>query len=252
MRENHVFDLMKEDMKCVMDRDPAAKSKAEVFFCYPGLHAVWYYRIAHWFYKKGRKTFARYISSVGRFRTGADIHPAAEIGRRLFIDHAQGVVVGETTVIGNDVTMYQGATLGGTGKETGKRHPTIGDHVMISSGASVLGPVKIGNHVRVGAGAVVLTDVPAYATVVGVPGHVVRMRTPSCGKCGRLTCESNYQKCEYTKICPERSDNCPVRQTTDDVIDLNQMNLPDPVQQQINDLTERIRQLESKLENSKS
>ena len=240
-----MFDLMKEDMRCVMDRDPAAKSKAEVFFCYPGLHAVWYYRVAHWFYNKGRKTFARYISTVGRFRTGADIHPAAKIGRRLFIDHAQGVVVGETTVIGDDVTMYQGATLGGTGKETGKRHPTIGNHVMISSGASVLGPVTIGDHVRVGAGAVVLSDVPAYATVVGVPGHVVRMRSPACGKCGRLTCESSFEACEYAKNCPDRSDHCPVRTGGESEVNLDQINLPDPVQQQINELEERIRQLES-------
>ncbi|MBR0051608.1 MAG: serine O-acetyltransferase [Clostridia bacterium] len=247
-----MFDLMREDMRCVMDRDPAAKSKAEVFFCYPGLHAVWYYRVAHWFYQKGRKTFARYISSVGRFRTGADIHPAAEIGRRLFIDHAQGVVVGETTVIGNDVTMYQGATLGGTGKETGKRHPTIGDHVMISSGASVLGPVKIGNHVRVGAGAVVLSDVPAYATVVGVPGHVVRMRRPACGKCDRLTCESGFQDCDYAKTCPYRTDECPMKDDNESEVNLDQINLPDPVQQQINELAERIRQLESTINNTKS
>ena len=247
-----MFALMKEDMRCVMDRDPAAKSKAEVFFCYPGLHAVWYYRVAHWFYKKGRKTFARYISTVGRFRTGADIHPAAEIGRRLFIDHAQGVVVGETTVIGNDVTMYQGATLGGTGKETGKRHPTIGDHVMISAGASVLGPVKIGNHVRVGAGAVVLSDVPAYATVVGVPGHVVRMRSPLCAKCDRLTCESSFQNCEFAENCPDRTDECPYNRIEEAESDLDQINLPDPVQQQINELEERIRSLEKILENNKS
>ncbi len=243
-----MFELMKEDMRCVMDRDPAAKSRTEVFFCYPGLHAVWYYRVAHWFYKKGRKTFARYISTVGRFRTGADIHPAAEIGRRLFIDHAQGVVVGETTVIGNDVTMYQGATLGGTGKETGKRHPTIGDHVMISSGASVLGPVKIGDHVRVGAGAVVLSDVPAYATVVGVPGHVVRMRTPACAKCDRLTCESSFQTCEFAQNCPNRTDACPLNKNAEVETDLDQINLPDPVQQQINELEERIRSLEKILE----
>ena len=247
-----MFELMKEDMRCVKDRDPAAKSWTEVFFCYPGLHAVWYYRVAHWFYKKGRKTFARYISTVGRFRTGADIHPAAEIGRRLFIDHAQGVVVGETTVIGNDVTMYQGATLGGTGKETGKRHPTIGDHVMISSGASVLGPVKIGDHVRVGAGAVVLSDVPAYATVVGVPGHVVRMRTPACAKCDRLTCESSFQTCDFAQNCPDRTDACPLNKNADAETDLDQINLPDPVQQQINELEERIRSLEKILETNKT
>ena len=239
---------MKEDIQCVLDRDPAAKSKVEAFFCYPGLHAVWYYRVAHWFYKKGRKTFARYISTVGRFRTGADIHPAAEIGRRLFIDHAQGVVVGETTVIGNDVTMYQGATLGGTGKETGKRHPTIGDHVMISAGAAVLGPVKIGSHVRVGAGAVVLTDVPDFATVVGVPGHVVRMRSPECYNCSRLTCETDAENCAYPEDCPHLAADCPVLQSREKEADLDQINLPDPVQQQINDLEKRIRQLESKIE----
>ena len=169
-----MFATMREDIRCILDRDPAARNALEVFFCYPGYHAVRAYRRAHWLYTHGMKTLARLVSEWCRFRTGVDIHPAAQIGRRLFIDHACGVVVGETTVIGDDVTLYQGATLGGTGKDTGKRHPTLENDVMVSAGAKVLGPLTVGAHSKIGAGSVVLKDVPPYSTVVGVPGRVVK------------------------------------------------------------------------------
>ena len=188
-----MFDTMKEDIRCILDRDPAARNALEVFFCYPGYHAVRAYRRAHWLHEHGFPTLARFWSEWCRFRTGVDIHPAAKIGRRLFIDHAAGVVVGETTVIGDDVTLYQGATLGGTGKDSGKRHPTIGNHVTISAGAAVLGPFTVGDHAKIGAGAVVLSEVPPYATVVGVPGHVVRMRRCPYAACGQLPAGQNLQ-----------------------------------------------------------
>ena len=235
-----MFKRIREDIRTVKERDPAAGSGVEIFFCYPGLHAVWYYRVAHWLYKRNHKTLARYVSNKGRFHTGADIHPAAEIGERLFIDHATGVVIGETTVIGNDVTLYQGTTLGGTGKETGKRHPTIGDNVTISAGASVLGPFSVGKHAKIGAGAVVLSAVPAYSTVVGVPGHVVRMSRKACEHCDRDVCDMN---CDAYLKCPYRTEEC-ARGAEDRDVDLDQIHLPDPIQNQINELEERIRKLE--------
>ena len=166
----------KSDLQAAMDRDPAAKSKAEIFFTYGGFKALRLYRRAHWFYTHNMHLLARFISGRARRRTGIDIHPAAKIGQGVFIDHGVGLVIGETTEIGDNVTLYQGVTLGGTGKDVGKRHPTIGNDVMISAGAKVLGPVKIGDHVKIGAGSVVLKDVPPHCTVVGVPGRVVRMR----------------------------------------------------------------------------
>ncbi|MCX7831931.1 MAG: serine O-acetyltransferase [Actinobacteria bacterium] len=165
---------LKEDIKTVKDRDPAAKTLLEILLFYPGLHAIWFHRIAHWFYKKRLFTIARLISHTSRFLTGIEIHPGAKIGKRFFIDHGMGVVIGETAEIGNDVLIYQGVTLGGTGKEKGKRHPTIEDGVVISADATILGPVKIGKNSRVGAGAVVINDVPPNSTVVGVPGKVVK------------------------------------------------------------------------------
>lgn len=168
-----MFKSLKEDIKVVFERDPAAKSLLEVILSYPGLHALWAYRVAHALYKRRLYTFARLISQTARFFTGIEIHPGAKIGQHLFIDHGAGVVIGETAEIGDCVTIYQGVTLGGTGKEKGKRHPTIGNHVLIATGAKVLGSITIGDYAKIGAGSVVLKPVPANSTVVGVPGRVV-------------------------------------------------------------------------------
>ncbi|HEY8345160.1 MAG TPA: serine O-acetyltransferase [Bacillota bacterium] len=164
---------LKKDIRAVFERDPAAKSLLEVILCYPGVHALIGYRIAHWFYKHKLYLIARIISQIARFFTGIEIHPGARIGRGFFIDHGMGVVIGETTEIGDNVTLYQGVTLGGTGKEKGKRHPTIGNNVIIAAGAKVLGSITIGDNVKVGAGAVVIKPVPPNSTVVGIPGRVV-------------------------------------------------------------------------------
>ena len=167
------FSCAREDIAAVLESDPAAKSGFEVVLLYSGLHALWNYRVHHWLWMHGWRFVARFISQLTRLITGIEIHPGAQIGRRLFIDHGMGVVIGETTIIGDDVTLYQGVTLGGTGKETGKRHPTIGNKVVIGSGARVLGNITIGENSRIGAGSVVLRDVPDNSTVVGVPGHIV-------------------------------------------------------------------------------
>ena len=164
--------LLKEEIKVIKQRDPAIKSTLEVLL-YPSLYAIIFHRIGHFFYKKKMYFVARLVSQISRIFTGIEIHPGAKIGKGLFIDHGMGVVIGETTEIGNDVTIYQGATLGGTGKGIGKRHPTIGNGVMISAGAKVLGPFKVGDNAKIGAGAVVLKEVPANTTVVGVPGRAV-------------------------------------------------------------------------------
>lgn len=168
-----MFGRMKEDIQAVLDQDPSARSRFEVFLTYSGVHAVWGYRFARWFWRHGCYTWARLFSQWTRFFTGIEIHPGATIGRRLFIDHGMGVVIGETCTIGDDVTIYQGVTLGGTGKEKGKRHPTIGNNVLIATGAKVLGSIAIGDNSKVGAGSVVLKDVPPNSTVVGIPGKVV-------------------------------------------------------------------------------
>lgn len=165
--------LIREDIRCVFERDPAATSKAMVLLCYPGLHAVWAHRIHHWLWLRKLRLLARVLSQVTRFWTGIEIHPEAQIGRRLFIDHGIGVVIGQTAVIGDDVTLYQGVTLGGTGKGGGKRHPTLRDGVFVGNNANILGNITIGEHSRVGAGSVVLRDVPPDSTVVGVPAHIV-------------------------------------------------------------------------------
>ena len=167
------FQRMRDDISWILQNDPAAKSVMEVLLCYSGLHAVWFYRLNHWLWNHGMRLLARWLSQVVRLFTGIEIHPAAQIGRRLFIDHGMGVVVGETTVIGDEVTIYQGVTLGGTGKEQGKRHPTIGDGVVIGAGSRVLGNIEIGHNSRIGAGSVVLRSVPDDSTVVGVPGHII-------------------------------------------------------------------------------
>ena len=170
---NDMFNRIKRDVRVVFDRDPAAKSVWEVLFCYPGLHAIWLHRIAHRLFKGGWVFLPRMIAYFSRILTGVDIHPGATIGEGLFIDHATGVVIGETAVIGNNVTLYQGVTLGGTGKEKGKRHPTIGDNVVVASGAKVLGSFKVGDNSKIGAGSVVLQEVPPNSTVVGIPGKIV-------------------------------------------------------------------------------
>lgn len=168
-----MFNRLKRDIRVIFERDPAAKSVLEVILCYPGLHAILMHRVAHWFYKKNWMVLARVISQISRFATGIEIHPGAKIGEGLFIDHGSGVVIGETAEIGDNVTIYQGVTLGGTGKEKGKRHPTIGNNVVISAGAKVLGSFKVGDDSKIGAGSVVVKPVPPRSTVVGVPGKVV-------------------------------------------------------------------------------
>ncbi|WP_249872603.1 serine O-acetyltransferase [Oceanobacillus saliphilus] len=168
-----MFKTIKEDMDVVFEQDPAARTYLEVMLTYAGLHAVWAHRLAHWFYRGKLYFIARAISQISRFFTGIEIHPGAKIGRRLFIDHGMGVVIGETCEIGDNVTIFQGVTLGGTGKEKGKRHPTVKDNALISTGAKVLGAITIGENSKVGGGSVVLKDVPANSTVVGVPGRVV-------------------------------------------------------------------------------
>ena len=167
------FHSMREDIAAVFESDPAARSYLEVLVCYPGLHAVWAHHLGHWLWRHGMRFPARFTSQVARLLTGIEIHPGAELGRRLFIDHGMGTVIGETAIVGDDVTLYQGVTLGGTGKDKGKRHPTVGNNVSIGSGAKLLGNITIGDNCRVGAGSVVLRSVPANSTIVGVPGHIV-------------------------------------------------------------------------------
>jgi serine O-acetyltransferase len=167
------FSSMRDDIAAVLDRDPAAKSGLEVVLLYSGLHALWGYRFNHWLWIHGWQFLSRANSQFTRLVTGIEIHPGAQIGKRFFVDHGMGVVIGETTTIGDDVTIYQGVTLGGTGKETGKRHPTLGNKVVVGAGARVLGNITIGENCRIGAGSVVLRDVPDNSTVVGVPGHIV-------------------------------------------------------------------------------
>src|SRR5246500_2051975 len=169
----HLLSLIREDVTNVTEHDPAAKSRLEIFLCYSGLHAVWFYRVNHWRWNHGLFLVARWLSQVARWLTGIEIHPASKIGRRLFIDHGMGVVIGETSIVGDDVTLYQGVTLGGTGKEHGKRHPTLENNVVVGGGAKILGDIIVGKNCRIGAGSVVLRNVPDNSTVVGVPGHIV-------------------------------------------------------------------------------
>ncbi len=204
------FRDINEDIKAVLSRDPAARNGFEVLLCYPGIWALILHKPAHWLYLHDLKLIARLISQTSRFFTGIEIHPGATIGRRCFIDHGMAVVIGETTEIGEDVTIYQAVTLGGTGKDKGKRHPTIGNNVVISSGAKVLGPFKVGDHSKIGAGSVVLEEVPPNCTVVGIPGRIVRR---------------GGSKIE----------------------DLNQTDLPDPIAVELECLRRRIVMLENKL-----
>lgn len=204
-----MFQAVREQIDTIFRGDPAAKSAVEIFFCYPGFHAILLHRISHKLHRAGFTLTARILSQMNRALTGIEIHPGAQIGRRCFIDHGMGVVIGETTEIGDDVLLYQGVTLGGTGKEKDKRHPTIGNNVVIGTGAKVLGNISIGHHSKIGAGSVVIHSVPDYSTVVGVPGRVTRMR----GDTGAL----------------------------------EHGNLPDPEGQLIDDLTRRIEQLEAQV-----
>lgn len=167
------FRSVREDIAAVFESDPAARSYFEVLTLYPGLHAVWAHHLSHWLWLHGMRFLARLNSQVARVFTGIEIHPGAELGRRLFIDHGMGTVIGETAIVGDDVTLYQGVTLGGTGKEKGKRHPTLSNNISVGSGAKLLGNITIGDNCRVGAGSVVLRSVPANSTIVGVPGHIV-------------------------------------------------------------------------------
>ncbi len=205
-----MFGAFREQIDTIFREDPAAKSVLEIVLCYPGFHAVWMHRLAHYLYESNIPILPRFISQVSRFLTGIEIHPGAKIGRRFFIDHGMGVVIGETAEVGDDVLIYQGVTLGGTGNEQGKRHPTIGNHVVIGTGAKVLGSIRIGDHVKIGAGSVVVRPVPDHSTVVGIPGRVVRMRA-----------------------------------ATDGVLEHGQ--LPDPEGQEINDLKERVAELETRI-----
>ncbi len=213
-----MFDRLRKDIAVVFDRDPAAKSVLEVIFCYPGFHAIIMHRLAHWFFRRRRYFLARLVSQINRFLTQIEIHPGATIGEGFFIDHGAGVVIGETAEIGNNVTIYQGVTLGGTGKEKGKRHPTIGDNVVISTGAKLLGSFTVGDNSKIGAGSVVLRDVPPNSTVVGVPGKVVV-------RDGRKVGSTDFS-----------------------VIDLRHDQLPDPVAEAILSLQRNILQLERRLE----
>jgi serine O-acetyltransferase len=173
-----MFSTIKEQVDTIFREDPAAKSVVEILLCYPGFHAILLHRLSHRLYRWGVPLIPRVISQIGRFFTGIEIHPGASIGRRFFIDHGMGVVIGETTEIGDDVLLYQGVTLGGTGNEKGKRHPTLGNHVVVGTGAKVLGSIRIGSNVKIGAGSVVVHPVPDNSTVIGIPGKVVRRRGP--------------------------------------------------------------------------
>lgn len=174
-----MFEHLKEDVECVFDRDPAARTFFEVFTTYPGVHAVLVHRLSHKLWNAGLKWLARFLSTLARWVTGIEIHPGAVIGRRFFIDHGMGVVIGETAEIGDDCTLYHGVTLGGTSWQKGKRHPTLGNDVVVGAGAKVLGPINIGDGARIGSNAVVVKDVPAAATVVGVPGRAVSIPSPT-------------------------------------------------------------------------
>ncbi len=172
---------LREQIRAIQREDPAAKSSLEILLCYPGLHAVAFHQIAHWLYRRKRYVLARLVSHFSRFLTGIEIHPGAKLGKRLFIDHGLGVVIGETAEIGDDVLLYQGVTIGGTGSQRGKRHPTLGNRVVVGTGAAVLGNITLGDDVKVGAGSVVVHSVPAGSTVVGIPGKVVRARAEALG-----------------------------------------------------------------------
>jgi serine O-acetyltransferase len=171
--------MLIQDIQTIQMRDPAAKSWLEVLFCYPGLHAIWFHRVAHPLYKRGIPFIPRFISHLSRFLTGVEIHPGATLGKGVFIDNGIGIVIGETAIVGDNVLLYQGVTLGGTGKDSGKRHPTVGKNAIIGAGAKILGNIQIGNNARISAGSVVLRDIPPNRTVVGVPGRIIDCQNPA-------------------------------------------------------------------------
>ncbi|MBV9223863.1 MAG: serine O-acetyltransferase [Acidobacteriaceae bacterium] len=193
---------LREHIRAIKREDPAAKSSLEILLCYQGLHAVLFHRIAHWFYRERFFVLARCISTVSRLLTSIEIHPGAKIGERLFIDHGLGVVIGETAEIGDDVLLYQGVTLGGTGNECGKRHPTVGNRVVVGAGAAVLGNITLGDDVRVGAGSVVVHSVPPRSTVVGIPGRVVRTRNEAIGvlEHGRVAASGETEAADLEQV----------------------------------------------------
>ncbi len=200
-----MFNRIKEDISSVFHRDPAARNTFEVLTNYPGLHAIWFHRISHWLWKANWKWLARTISTLSRFLTGIEIHPGAQLGRRFFIDHGMGVVIGETAIIGDDVTLYHGVTLGGTSWNKGKRHPTLGDHVVVGAGAKVLGPIDIGHHAKVGSNSVVVRDVPAHATAVGIPGRIVAASVQTEGHKRREAIAQKYGFDAYA-VSPDNPD----------------------------------------------
>jgi serine O-acetyltransferase len=211
-----VFDKIRDDIYSVFDRDPAARSVLEIIFCYPGLHAVWFYRIAHWFWTRELYFLGRFTSHMGRFLTGIEIHPGAQIGKKFFIDHGMGVVIGETAEIGDNVTLYHGVTLGGVTWDKVKRHPTVEDNVVIGSGSKVLGPFVVGKGAKIGSNSVVVKEVPQSATVVGIPGRVVMQQEKKVDE--------------------------------DQRPDLEHGKLPDPEAKAISCLFDQIRALEQKVE----
>jgi len=184
-----MWDLIKEDISCVFDRDPASRNVLEVLTSYPGVHAILFHRVNHWLWGKGLKWFARWLSYFARWITAIEIHPGATVGKRFFIDHGIGIVIGETAEIGDDVTLYQGVTLGGRIMRPGKRHPTLGNDVIVGAGAKILGPFKVGDGARIGSNAVVIEEVPDGATVVGIPGKIVACRDPS-----NVDCTTRFKK----------------------------------------------------------
>ena len=228
---------IKKDIRVIFERDPAARSVIEVVCCYSGLHAIWLHRISHKLYLKGWVLIPRMISNLGRFLTGSEIHPGATIGEGLFIDHGTGIVIGETAELGRNVTLYQGVTLGGTGKEKGKRHPTIGNNVVVASGAKVLGSFTVGDHAKIGAGSVVLKAVPAYATVVGIPGRVVVMH-------GKRVGEPVYTD-EMMKLLDTDIDSAEMVEEQD--VDLNHDELPDPVRDLMLEMSQRLETMEKRV-----
>ena len=229
-----LFSRLKKDIRVVFERDPAARSVWEVIFCYSGLHAIWMHRISHALYLRGWVLLPRMISNFCRFLTGIEIHPGATIGEGLFIDHGTGIVIGETAELGKIVTLYQGVTLGGTGKEKGKRHPTIGNNVVVASGAKVLGSFTVGDHAKIGAGSVVLKPVPAYATVVGIPGRIVVMNGKRVHdlqlKDARISVDAEIREIE------EEND-----------VDLCHDKLPDPEEEMIQCMLRNMQRLEKKV-----
>lgn len=232
-----MFDSFREDIETFRAHDPAATSTISIVLNSPGLRAIWAYRRQHWLWERGHKLLARTLSTWSRHRFGVEIHPGAQIGRRFTIDHGMGIVVGETTIIGDDCQLYQGVTLGGTGKECGKRHPTLGNGVVVGVGASVLGNITLGDGVKVGGGAVVVRDVPPHCTVVGVPGHVttrggVRVRT-AAGE--RLTCLSMGDEASVERAIDKR-ENVEHREY-----------LPDPVDRSVDELAAKIDRLEKRV-----